>query len=137
MKPPPEHHDRLPDPPMPVMMTIMLMAMLMTMLAAPPMPMLWELTTVLQYMVAMAESTALPPSSITRLEGHRALHYTALHCTAPQPNTHPAAFNCSAVHYTTLHYTAIKNKTAFHCNTPPHFPILAQGMESTDTAAYW
>ena len=33
----------------------------------PPMPMLCELTTVLQYMVAIAESMALPPSNITFL----------------------------------------------------------------------
>ena len=32
-----------------------------------PMPMLCELTTVLQYIVAIAESMALPPSSITFL----------------------------------------------------------------------
>ena len=33
------------------------------------MPMLCELTTVLQYMVAIAESMALPPSNITFLQG--------------------------------------------------------------------
>ena len=32
-----------------------------------PMPILWELTTVLQYMVAIEESMAFPPSSITFL----------------------------------------------------------------------
>ena len=35
-----------------------------------PMPMLCELTTVLQYIVAIAESMALPPSNITFLAIH-------------------------------------------------------------------
>ena len=37
------------------------------------MPMLCELTTVLQYMVAIAESMALPPSNITFL--HREIDF--------------------------------------------------------------
>ena len=65
----------------------------------PPMPMLCELTTVLQYMVAIAESMALPPSNITFLQGKYLDMYFRFHGT--------------------------------------YFPIFAQGMESTETAAYW
>jgi hypothetical protein len=64
------------------------------------MPMLCELTTVLQYMVAMEESTALPPFIITFLEGGAGGRGGG------------------------------EEEGAY-------LPILAQGMESTETAAYW
>ena len=45
-----------------------------------PMPMLCELTTVLQYIVAIAESMALPPSSITFLR-HGTLKISSKICS--------------------------------------------------------
>ena len=72
------------------------------------MPMLCELTTVLQYMVAIAESIALPPSNITFL--HREIDF--------KKGEGGSLFDGNRFHGT-------------------YFPIFAQGMESTETAAYW
>ena len=75
-----------------------------------PMPMLCELTTVLQYIVAIAESMALPPSNITFLAIQMLLYGT---------NTYSGSiFSGNKVY-------------------PTYFPIFAQGIESTETAAYW
>ena len=75
------------------------------------MPMLCELTTVLQYIVAIAESMALPPSNITFL----------------------GAGQFKGFYIRRIHIPAL----VYPCSAATYFPIFAQGMESTETAAYW